>query len=294
MDVISECIAWRLLSPASFHGSVRGAGPSSVAGSHGHSCSSRYLELCLTQLTMPPLVTVTTPYLQGTLQRTGTKGATKRDLALFAAITSSSPANHYVRKSAGLHCERGAYSLPCVLMRVRGRYDVCCYVTYNVGHICMCIISDIDPNLSLHNLVYYPSVQRQNVDIIIYLINIFPATSRKITFKKLHRGLHAMIILPWLHSTKSLIMSHVTFFPSSSSVAVSVAGVGDHDLPLFAISCIHKHLRSASSQPGCYTVLYFLFFDDLCFFFLRSFLLSTNALAFPFSSHGLEILLVFS
>ena len=44
---------------------------------------------------------------------------------------------------------------------------------------------------------------------------------------------------------------------SSSSVAVSVAGVGDHDLPLFAISCIHKHLRSASSQPGCYTVLYF-------------------------------------
>ena len=45
---------------------------------------------------------------------------------------------------------------------------------------------------------------------------------------------------------------------SSSSVAVSVAGVGDHDLPLFAISCIHKHLRSASSQPGCYTVLYFI------------------------------------
>ena len=44
---------------------------------------------------------------------------------------------------------------------------------------------------------------------------------------------------------------------SSSSVAVSVAGVGDHDLPLFAISCIHKHLRSASSQPSCYTVLYF-------------------------------------
>ena len=44
---------------------------------------------------------------------------------------------------------------------------------------------------------------------------------------------------------------------SSSSVAVSVAGVGDHDFPLFAISCIHKHLRSASSQPGCYTVLYF-------------------------------------
>ena len=80
---------------------------------------------------------------------------------------------------------------------------------------------------------------------------------------------------------------------SSSSVAVSVAGVGDHDLPLFAISCIHKHLRSASSKPGCYTVLYFLFFDDLFFFFLRSFLLSTNALAFPFSSHGLEMLLVF-
>ena len=44
---------------------------------------------------------------------------------------------------------------------------------------------------------------------------------------------------------------------SSSSVAVSVAGVGDHDLPLFAISCIRKHPRSASSQPGCYTVLYF-------------------------------------
>ena len=43
---------------------------------------------------------------------------------------------------------------------------------------------------------------------------------------------------------------------SSSSVAVSVAGVGDHDLTLFAITCIHKHLRSASSQPGCYTVLY--------------------------------------
>ena len=55
---------------------------------------------------------------------------------------------------------------------------------------------------------------------------------------------------------------------SSSSVAVSVAGVGDHDLPLFAISCIHKHLRSASSQPGYYTVLYFLFFDDLCFFLM--------------------------
>ena len=46
------------------------------------------------------------------------------------------------------------------------------------------------------------------------------------------------------------------YHSSSSSVAVSVAGVGDHDLPLFAISCIHKHL-SASSQPGCYTVLYF-------------------------------------
>ena len=44
---------------------------------------------------------------------------------------------------------------------------------------------------------------------------------------------------------------------SSSSVAVSVAGVGDHDIPLLAISCIHKHLRSASSQPGCYTVLDF-------------------------------------
>ena len=49
---------------------------------------------------------------------------------------------------------------------------------------------------------------------------------------------------------------------SSSSVAVSVAGVGDHDFPLFAISCIHKHLRSASSQPGCYTVLYK---NSICF-----------------------------
>ena len=31
----------------------------------------------------------------------------------------------------------------------------------------------------------------------------------------------------------------------------------EHDLPLFAISYIHKLLRSASSQPGCYTLLYF-------------------------------------
>ena len=52
-------------------------------------------------------------------------------------------------------------------------------------------------------------------------------------------------------------MNHLGVTSSSSSVAVSVAGVGDHDLPLFAISCMHKHLRSASSQPGCYTVLYF-------------------------------------
>ena len=59
-------------------------------------------------------------------------------------------------------------------------------------------------------------------------------------------------------TTLVLIVQHllatVLGHSSSSSVAVSVAGVGDHDLPLFVISCIHKHLRSASSQPGCYTV----------------------------------------
>ena len=53
---------------------------------------------------------------------------------------------------------------------------------------------------------------------------------------------------------------------SSSSVAVSVAGVGDHDIRLFAISCIHKHLRTASSQPGCYTVLYFILWRPLLLF----------------------------
>ena len=62
-----------------------------------------------------------------------------------------------------------------------------------------------------------------------------------------------------LHSISCLVtlFHKVLAVSSSSSVAVSVAGVGDHDFPLFAISCIHKHLRSASSQPGCYTVLYF-------------------------------------
>ena len=42
---------------------------------------------------------------------------------------------------------------------------------------------------------------------------------------------------------------------SSSSVAVSVAGVVDHDLPLFAISCIHKHLRSAATKCLLYSRL---------------------------------------
>ena len=62
----------------------------------------------------------------------------------------------------------------------------------------------------------------------------------------------------WVISSVPVIVSKCRhMWLSSSSVAVSVAGVGDHDFPLFAISCIHKHLRSASSQPGCYTVLYF-------------------------------------
>ena len=42
-------------------------------------------------------------------------------------------------------------------------------------------------------------------------------------------------------------LTAVFFVDSSSSVAVSVAGIGDNDLPLFAISRIHKHLRSTSS-----------------------------------------------
>ena len=47
---------------------------------------------------------------------------------------------------------------------------------------------------------------------------------------------------------------------SSSSVAVSVAGVGDHDLPLFAISCIHKKPRSASCVSDCIKcILHFIF-----------------------------------
>ena len=69
---------------------------------------------------------------------------------------------------------------------------------------------------------------------------------------------------------------------SPSSVAVSVAGVGDHDIPLFAISCIHKHIRSASSQPGCYTVLYFFILLRPLLLFPSIFPVVKKCSSFPF------------
>ena len=33
--------------------------------------------------------------------------------------------------------------------------------------------------------------------------------------------------------------------------------VGDHDFLMFAISCVYKHLRSATFQPGTCSILYF-------------------------------------
>ena len=43
---------------------------------------------------------------------------------------------------------------------------------------------------------------------------------------------------------------------SPSHVAVSAVDIDVHDLPQFGISRVYKHLRS-SSQPGCYTFVYF-------------------------------------
>ena len=45
--------------------------------------------------------------------------------------------------------------------------------------------------------------------------------------------------------------------PQASSLDVMyVTGIGGHDSPLLAIFL--KHLPRASSQPGCYAVLYFI------------------------------------
>ena len=43
-------------------------------------------------------------------------------------------------------------------------------------------------------------------------------------------------------------------------VSSSVGGVGNHNLPLFAIYHVYKHLHTASSQPGCNRILSFDYF----------------------------------
>ena len=49
---------------------------------------------------------------------------------------------------------------------------------------------------------------------------------------------------------------------SSFTVAMSTTGEGDHNIRLLAISRVYKHLRSVSSQPGCYTFVYFHYLMD--------------------------------
>ena len=100
---------------------------------------------------MPPLAIVTQSYSQDTLERTGTKGATKRVLASFVAITSSLPANHYVRKCVGQHCDRGTFRFAmCGDVRAWEMYNMYCYNLYRAY---ACIISDMNQTASLHNLI---------------------------------------------------------------------------------------------------------------------------------------------